>query len=592
MKLKALALLACGFLATEAQAQDSTKVYVVQDTSYVHTIPLEELLVTPKKEAKSIQQSSLTLSHGNQVHRLAKESSFTTSIPGINAELQRDLPSLVSYFTPNGMPILTKQTSNNALTPRMPFTLLQPEIQEPNALTSGPDAAIVYKTQYDVQNLLIDPIRQAASISTNNTRGISAAVVLEHDSPEVLEGVIEELDAYAQRMQSIVALRYQTDNTRIEGWTQQSQSNNEFSGLFDVNDYNEEDTMNLVNLVAEHKIQDVKLFAGITRQRANIDRFVEEITKEFRETEDRDSNGYIAGIQKDNNTIRIQYHNITRAIDDTSANINNVQIILERSQQVRENVRMQAMLRTDTHNQKTHLSASAHGYIQATRKLSIDLYAATLYDPIVNLSMSSSLRDDRNLSKPTQTTYYQTLLKYKANQTKMSVSAMYKDIDFSWYANKASITGFLLRAAASRTIEFSGDRAFRTKIATTKRWLELSHQNNTEQMPGPAQIQTSAVVTYAHPKYSVQIDGHIHGNRTQGIDKDRTASLGKLVLLNVGATMNFGSVNVGISAGNLLGGIHENNMFAYEAYDTQGNQSIKIAPLPPIVPQISFRANW
>ncbi len=224
-------------LNTYAFAQKKPITGASKDSANVaYHLVMDELNVTPRdKIPQSINRNRITLAHGNPAHKLISESELTTTIPGVTADLERDLPGLITFYTANGIPILTKQTQNHALTPSIPYSGIDLSLSEPTAALSGPDAIITLRPTYKtIKNITLNPLHLGASLAGGENKKFSGALVVEHTSPRLLEDYIEELDAYAQTTSGLAAVRFKTQRTKLEVVGQHLHSNNEFEELFDV----------------------------------------------------------------------------------------------------------------------------------------------------------------------------------------------------------------------------------------------------------------------------------------------------------------------------------------------------------------------
>lgn len=276
-------------------SQEKSPILTTPDSIFVsHTITLDSLLVTSNKIPKPLQRNRTSLSHGNPVHKLVSETDLTTVIPGITADLERDLPGLITFYTANGLPVLTKHTQNHSLTPTVPYAIIHPELKEPDAMLIGSDAVVTLTPGYaPSKNVFFDPLHQGISIATGERKQFSAAFVAEHSSPKLLEGLIEELSAYADTYSGLAAARFRTNRTKVEVTAQHQYSDNEFGALFDVHLFREIDRMTAGFASVTHDLGAISIEAGYGYQQAKAHTQLEEIYKDYHtETDELRTHSY------------------------------------------------------------------------------------------------------------------------------------------------------------------------------------------------------------------------------------------------------------------------------------------------------------
>lgn len=585
ISLKILAASTLLLVGSTALAQETP------DTTYVsHHITMDSLFVTPDDVTpRALKLNRKALSHGNSVHKLAAETELTTVIPGVTADLERDLPGLITFYTSNGLPILTKQTQNHSLTPTLPYALINPELQEPDASLSGSDAVVTLTPTYTSnRNIFFDPLHQGTSISTGEKKPFSAAIVAEHSSPTLLEGVIEELSAYANTYSGVASARFRTQRTEIEAFVQHQYSDNEFGALFDVHLFRETDRMSSGFASATHDLGVFSIEAGYGHQRANARTLLDEVYKEMHtETEELLANSYKLGFQAGKTSLAFLYHDVQRTLVDTATGINNMQLILSNKFALTNYMHINWNAKLDHHDQTTEPSINVQTFFTPIENLLLEASVARLYDPVTNHSMNSGLRDATARTHPITSKYASFQATYTPAGWQLTTNMTAKNVSLSWYEQPAAIEGVVLGSSVERTLSWD-DQALALRVTARKRWMELDVKEETSrQMPGPAPLQIGMRTEYVKSGFGVSVESHFYTSRTQSLSEEFTTSLGQLLLLNVGITQQMGPVNAGLSIGNVIGMFRENKMYAYQQRISDYESEVEYIVAPPFIPGIS-----
>lgn len=593
---KTIAASAILLMNTYALAQEKPLIITTPDTSYVsHLISLDSVIVTPQDVTPGIlKRNRVVLSHGNPVHRLAAETELSTVIPGVTAELERDLPGLINFYTINGLPILTKQTQNHSLTPTLPYTHISPDLSEPNAMLSGSDAVITLTPTYEAtRNIFIGPLHQAASIATGDKKVFSAALVAEHSSPGPLEDVIEELSAYANTYSGLANARIKSSRTQLDITAQHQYSDNEFGALFDVHLFRETDVMSSGFATATHDFGLLTLEAGYGHQKAKARTQLDEIYKDFHtETETLRANSYKFAMHLNETSLAFLYHDVQRKLADSAeTGVQNAQFVLMHGIALTKNLHFNLNTRLDHNDHSTRPSISIQSFISPGKNLLLEVNLAHLYDPVINQSMNSGLRDATVFSDPITTNYASIKTSYNTQEWLLSTSITAKKVSLSWYEQSSQIEGAILGASAQRTISWN-EKAFALRLTARKRWLDLETPKQKTQMPGPAPLQVGFRAEYVTENFGITLDAHYHSSRTQSLSDEFTTSLGDLILFNVGLTKRFGPVNTGLSIGNVFGMFRENKMYAYQKRINEHESEVEYIVAPPFIPGISLNLDF
>lgn len=313
------------FVNTYALAQEKAGNAVKQDsTVHNHHILLDSLVVTPEKKISQIlKRNRKSLTHGNAAHQVAAETDLSTTIPGITADLERDLPGRVTFYFANGLPILTKQSQNHSLTPTMAYAVINPVVSEPNAKKSGPDAVVTLIPTYEsTRNMIVDPLHQRASFATGDQKLFSLALVGEHSSPGILEDYIEELSAYAKTYSGHLSARFKTARSTIEVTGQHQYSENEFGAMFDVHLFRENDQVSTGFASASHKLGVLLIETGFGHQRGNSKTEIDEFyIEDYNTVQELFSNSYKLSLQVKNTSLSAFYHDVHRSFSDSTSYI-------------------------------------------------------------------------------------------------------------------------------------------------------------------------------------------------------------------------------------------------------------------------------
>ena len=576
-------------------SQEKSPIPIIPDSTHVtHKIKLDSILVTPGRVPKALQRNRTTLSHGNPVHKLAAETGLTTVIPGISAELERDLPGLITFYSANGIPVLTKHSQNHSLTPTIPYAIIEPELKEPDAILSGADAIVTLTPRYaSSKNVFFDPLHQGASIATGERKLISAAFVVEHSSPKLLEGVIKELSAYAETYSGLGAIRFRTNRTKVEVTAQHQYSDNEFGALFDVHLFRETDRMTAGFASVTHDLGVISLEGGYGYQRAKAQTQLEEIYKEYHsESDELQAHSYKLGIHANKTSLTVLYHDVQRTLPDTTTGVRDIQLILSQKFSLTNRAHLNMTAKLDHHDQVTKPSMSIRSIFALTGNLIFEASIAHLYDPVTNQGMHSGLRDGIARSEPITTNYATMQLSYEPADWKFITNITTKDVSMSWYEQPATIEGMIVGGSVERTITWA-DRALAMRITTRIRWMELDvNDGQTQQMPGPPLVQAGFRTEYATGRFGISLEAHYYSSRMQSLSEDLTTSLGGLLMLNAGVTKKIGSVNTGLSIGNITGKFRENNLHAYQQRISNDERKIEYVTAPPFIPGISLNIDF
>lgn len=583
------------FVNSIAVSQEKALILVTPDSVYVsHQVLMDSLLVTPDRIPEPLQRNRTALSHGNPVHKLAAETDLTTVIPGVTADLERDLPGLITFYTANGMPVLTKHTQNHSLTPTIPYAIIQPELKEPDALLSGSDGVVTLTPGYAPgKNVFVDPLRQGASFATGEREPFSAAFVAEHSSPKLLEGVIEELGAYADTYSGLGAVRFRTNRTEVEVTAQHQYSDNEFGALFDVHLFRETDRMTAGFASATHDLGVISIEAGYGYQRARSRTQLEEVYKEYHsDTDELQAHSYKFGVHANKTSLAVFYHDVQRSLPDTATGIQGIQLILSQKLTLLNRAHFDIAAKLDLHDQVAKPSMSIRSVFALAGNFFLEASIAHLYDPITNQGMHSGLRDAVALSEPIATNYATMQVSYEPAGWKLMTSITAKDVSLSWYKQPAAIKGMIMGGSAERTITWY-DRSFAIRITARKRWMDLEVMNEqTQKVPGPAPVQAGIRMEYATGRFGVSLEAHYYSSRTQSLSEGLTTSLGDLLMLNAGVTRKIGPVNAGMSVGNITGMFRENMMYAYQQRVSEDESKIEYVVAPPFIPGISLNIDF
>lgn len=584
------------FVNSNAIAQEKPVIDAKQDSTFEsHYIQLDSLFVTPNGSTPLVlQRNRNALTHGNAAHKISAESELTSVMPGITANLERDLPGLVTFYFTNGFPILTKQSQNHSLTPTMAYAVMDPSVSEPTAMKPGPDAVVTLTPIYEnTRNVMIDPLHQRGSFVAGEQKMVSLGLVAAHSSPNLLEEYIEELSAYAKTYSGLFSVRIRTPRSMVEVTGQHQVSENEFSSMFDVNRYEENDDLSMLFASANHKWGILQLETGYGYQTANSNIVIDEIyLDDYNTSQSLLSNSYKFSLQIKNTSLTAFYHDVKRAWSYAESEIQNTQIVLTHEQTVTRFAHLIASTRVDFHDDVHEHSVSGQLLISPTRSLLFEVNITRLYDPISSNVMSSSIRYVTDYKTDPITTQYASIqTQYSPNGWELKTNMIIRSIEQFWYGNPSKLEGVVLAASVMRTITW-GSRVLSLKLNTRKRWMDLIVVNQPEiPMPGPPPLQAGIRTEFGTNQFGLLIDSQIHLNRTQMLTEEMIAPLGNLILLNAGFTKRFGTLNLGVTVGNALGNIYDNKLFAYQRRINEQEREVNYVKVP-FFPGISVELDF
>lgn len=581
---------------TQAIAQEKPKVAAKQDSTFKnYYIQLDSLLVTPDGFTPLVlQRNRNALTHGNAAHKVSAESDLTSSIPGITADLERDLPGLVRFYSAKGFPILTKQSQNHSLTPTMAYAVINPSVNEPTVMQPGPDAVVTLTPTYEsTRNMIVDPLHQRGSLAVGEQKTVSLGLVAEHSSPGLLEEYIEELSAYAKTYSGLLSARIRTSRSEVEVTGQHQVSENEFGAMFEVNRFQESDYMSTLFASAIHKWGVLQLEAGYGYQIANSNTKIDEFyLEDYNTTQDLLSNSYKFSVGIKNTFLTAFYHDLKRSWTDAESAIQNTQLIFTHEQAITRFIHLIISTRVDHHDDIYEQSFSGQLLISPTRSLFIEMNVAHLYDPISSHGMNSSIRYATDFrTDPITTRYASIQTRYSPHGWELQTNVIVRSVDQYWYSKPSIIEGVVLAASVKRTFTW-GSRVLSLKLNTRKRWIDLMVVNQpTIPMPGPPPLQAGFRTEFGTNRFGLLIDSQLHLDRSQTLTEELITPLGNLFLLNTGFTTRFGPLNLGVTVGNALGKIYDNKLLAYQrrinGYEREIDY-IKAPFIPGISAEIDF----
>lgn len=566
------AVLAIVFIVfnTQAFAQDKPEIVAKPDSTFVlQYVQLDSVLVTPNGSTPAVlKRNRNALTHGNAAHKLAADSELTSSIPGVTADLERDLPGLVMFYSANGIPILTKQSQNHSLTPTMAYAVISPTVGEPTAIQPGPDAVVTLTPSYENRrNMIFDPLHQRGSFVVGEQKMFSVGLVAEHSFPGLLEEYIEELSAYASIYSGLLSARFKTPRSKIEVTGQHQVSENEFGAMFDVNRYEVNDYMSTLFASAIHKRGIVQFEAGYGFQLANSRTDIDEFYLDnYYTKENLLSNSYKFSLKVKNTSVTAFYHDLKRSWVNFESEIQNTQVLLSHQQTLSRFAHLIVSTRVDHHDDVYKQSVSGQLMISATRSLLFEINVAHLYDPLTSHVMNSSIRyvEDSRTEQPITTSYASLQTRYYPEGWEIMTNLIVRRVDQDWFNKSSQMEGFVLGASIMRTFTW-GDKALSLKVNTRKRWIDLIVDDQPKfPMPGPPPLEAGFRTEYGTNRFGFLIDSQLHLNRNQMLSEEFIVPLGNLIMLNAGFTTRFGPANLGLTVGNVLGSIYDNNLYAYQ----------------------------
>ncbi len=560
--------------------------YIVHnaDTTYVlYELMMDSLVVTTSGVPRAVLDARRTLSHANPVHRLVETTELSTSISGQTADLQRDLPSMIRFYTPQGIPLVTKYTSNNALTTTIPDHAVDLNLYEPSVRYPNPDAPVILQPDYSKhRGFSVTPLKQTAGYATGSDQWYQAGVSLERSAtPGGVEKYIPEAAAYATTYAWFGSARVQHNGFQTEVMAHKSHSNNEFGELLGVDWMEEIDDNRFLLVHSEFSAgNQTKLHAGIGRQVASASKYVEEFGTWYEDDHLVEVWSLSAGVKRKGVMFRSGYHDMYRAYPDSvSAKMQRFHSMAAWQTPLGDRADLTLETGYDFRDREPSFSASL--YAEPTRNFSLKLDAARVFDPIGSEALNSSVREIQREPHPWKTSYVRADAIYQWQKVRLDASLLYKATRLGWYDKPSMIQGWVPRLGLSGRI--TSDYYIGWKLNATWRPLTLNVKgDDPRQMPGAARAQMHAAFEVSSEKmhYVFKIDTFFR--QEQLIRSGITADLGTRHFISMGVVRTMNSVRVGLRFDNLLGlfGV-KNKMIAWYS-EKNGMEFADAPPLPSL----------
>src|SRR5690625_4676208 len=563
-------------------------IYIIhnQDTTYaLHNPEMDSLVVTGSSVDATpveLQRSRRTLSQNNPLHRLVTQSELTSAVSRLTADLQRDLPSMIRFYTPQGIPMLIKYTSNNSLTTTLPNSSIGFNILEPGARYPSPDAPIIITPEFEgVSRLSFTPFKQTLGHSSAPGGALSAGFGHEHSgAPNPLEKVVPELETFSTTYMLFGTGRARFGESWLEAMAHHSLSDNEFGGLLGVDQLYEEESNTFANLHGHLSLgSDFHIHGGFTHQAADIYRDVVEQDHAFVTTHDLLNTTWTAAVGHGETVLRATWHDLIRTYNGNRFDLSRLESSFTHLQKFGSDLHARVETRFDHRDEE--VSVSGQLKLFSDRPLSITLNAAHLYDAIGSEAISSSFRNAQIEPHAWTTRYARAGVIYKYRDLTFESSLMNKHVELGWYEHTGTIDGWVARTRIQGL--HSGAMYVAWQVEGVARTLQLENPDEGVQfLPGPARYEGRASVEVGTERVQFVIRGDTFIDRRQIIRVRWTEEIGNQYFLSTGVSANLGAVQLGFSLDNILSIFgSENVMAAYNVGD-----EARFASAPP-VPSIS-----
>ncbi len=573
-----------------------------KDTTWVwHNPTLEEITVTPQgghsggaalPVPAELRMSRQTLSQGNPLFRLAAESEISPGVSRFTAELQRDLPSMIRFYTPQGIPMLVKYTSNNSLTTTIPNTGTRLEVKEPGAYFPSPDAPIIIQPDYSRRRAIsLTPFKQTLGFSGGGQNLLAVSAGAEHSgAPGSLERLVPELETFSTTYSMHGSARVGRRGSSLEAVARHSRSDNEFGGLLGIDHLMENEENTFLHLHGEQRLGPFTLDAGAAYQTGTTWREVEELEKWYEDQHEITATTLTAAVAapvgRTLTRLRINHHDLIRVYNDTSAHLNRFESVLTHTLPLNRALLLSVETRYDHADREP--SVSGEMMVQPVRWLRVELNGAWLYDAIGSEALNSSFRNAQTVPHPWRSTYVRIGTQVLLETIALHASLMNKSVRVGWYEESATMEGWISRFGINGTVE--GRRFYKSwRLQGAVRDLKLIVPlEGAQLLPGPARLEGNAAWEMGTKRFQYAVQANVFIDRSQIVRTGINQHLGSQYFLSLGVSTAVRSVHLGASLENILAFFGVRSKLA--AY-TVGRNDIRFAYAPP-VPSLSMNVEF
>lgn len=555
---------------------------VPDTTAFSYQAVMDSIVVT-EGIPKAVQRFRQTLSHANPLHLLMERSELITSVNGQTADLKRDFPSMIRFYTPQGIPLLTKYTSNNALVTTIPDNAVHLEIREPSAQFPNPDAPVIMEPDYRKQRrAALTPFKQTVGLTTGPKGLVDAGVSLERSAPPgLLEEYIPELAAYSTTYSVFGAARTNIENLQSEVIVHGSRSINEFGDLLGVELLEETDDNQYLFLNNQYSFGDhTTIFSAIGHQQAKAEKYVEEYGTEYEENHAVRVTSLSAGVEWRNFTIRSTYHDMYRSYPEVRTWMKRVEANLGYQKHFGSLAHFSLESGYDFRDHEPSISTQFQ--LQASRRFYVSFNSAYLWDPMGSEALNSAIRGIQREPHPWRTVYARVDANYQLKQIAVNTSLTYKTVGLGWYGESATIEGWIPRIRIEGTL--GNNHFIGWRLEGTMRELTLNIEDQKlRNMPGTAYLEGHAAIEVGINKMFYALKADTFFRQEQLVREGITAYMGTQVFVSMGIARLVGPAQIGLRVDNLLGFLgYDNKMIAWFSEHEGGMNFAYAPPLPSL----------
>lgn len=569
-------------LPFSASGHDTTRANVYMDSVVVTAeFPGEPL----EKEFQISRQHSLD--------RLFSGSELNTSVSGLSQDLQLDMPSMIRLYTPQGIPFLTKYTSNNSLTSTIPDSAVDFNMREPSARYPNPDAPVILQPNYrQKRSLEASPLNQTLGISSGTDQRMAGTMSVSHsNAPKVLQQRIPELQAYSTTHTGYGAVSANFSNWETEVVFHHSRSENEYGGLLGVEhlEENYESTNFFAN--TQYTLKGISVHAGMAHQLGNEYRQVQDVIRGYEKNHEVineiDVTTLTSAIGIGTRTeLRTNYHDMSRVYTGGSqdtVDTQRLETVFSHQQKLFSVLRLSAEGRYDHRDQEPSFSSEL--LVHAGPKWLFTLDGGRLYDAVGSEGINSLMNSVQTEPHPWITRYGRLGINFQPKQTRINASLMHKEIERGWYGKSSVIDGWVLRAGAKGSVGRQTNNRYLISwnIYGVMRDINLDMPDQPVQaMPGPAKLEghASLEADVGNMHYAIQSDAFI--DRKMRITQKVLGDLGSQYFLSFHLTRTIGVAKVGIRLDNALALAGKENRITAHVNEEGEVDFVHAPPIPNI----------
>lgn len=520
-----------------------------QDTVYFDKNPmLDEVLVTAKR-----------YSEPESLDNLISNSELNTSVSGLTKNLQRDLPSMIRLYTPQGIPMLTKYTSNSSLTSTIPDSAIGLKLSEPSAKFPNPDAPVIMRPNYRQRaSASMSPLKQSAVIGSDTThQKFGGNLALSRSgSTQMFEMLVPELQAYNSSYAGYGAGQVDLGKSRAEVIIHLSRSENEYGELLGIEKLEEIDRSASVFFNTQHQLGNKILDAGFAHQSGYERRQVQEISNEYEEINEIDAFSFTAGISNNTTELRANFHDLQRVYPygpEGTVHLQRLETVFKHTQHIFSFANLTAEGRYDFNDREPSISGNMQVSIHP--RVNLNLNAGRLYDAIGSEGLNNLMRSVQIGPHPWEVTHVRFGTEYFHKQIQLQASVSHKKLLRGWYGSTAENSGWIARLGADGLMYGNSINDFYLKwnMEGVVRDLVLDVNGQPSRaMPGPARLEGhfSLVSGIGKMEYSVLTDVFV--DRKMRVNQNLYGGLGSQYFLSIGVSRKMGIVELGAKLDNGL----------------------------------------